>query len=122
MNVLRGILLIPAFAVGRTQEIIYLIRELEEEKRIPVLPVIVDSPMAAAATQAYSRRTEEQDEDYASVLARHRQPLRTASMVTSTSREESKRHPVASIPQREKMTRVAAVRPDVRQSIPGSGE
>jgi len=83
--------LIPAFAVGRTQELIYLIRELEEEKRIPIIPVVVDSPMAAAATQAYSRRTEEQDEEYASVLARHRQPLRTNSMTTSTSREESKR-------------------------------
>src|SRR5260370_26640247 len=61
--------LIPAFAVGRTQEIIYLIRELEEEKAIPVLPVYVDSPMAAAATIAYGNRKEEQDEDYASVLA-----------------------------------------------------
>ena len=36
--------LIPSFAVGRTQEIIYLIRELEDEKAIPVLPVFVDSP------------------------------------------------------------------------------
>jgi metallo-beta-lactamase family protein len=83
--------LIPAFAVGRTQELIYLIRELEEEKRIPIIPVFADSPMAAAATQAYSRRTEEQDEDYASVLSRHTHPLRTKAMITSTSREESKR-------------------------------
>jgi len=83
--------LIPAFAVGRTQELVYLIRELEEEKRVPVLPVSVDSPMAAAATIAYSRRTEEQDEGYASVLGRHQHPLRTHSMVTATSREDSKR-------------------------------
>jgi len=83
--------LIPAFAVGRTQEIIYLIRELEEEKLIPILPVTVDSPMAGLATLAYSRRTEEQDEEYASVLARHQHPLRTHAMNTSTSREESKR-------------------------------
>ena len=46
----RAPVLIPAFAVGRTQEIVYLIRELEDEKAIPVLPVTVDSPMAAAAT------------------------------------------------------------------------
>ncbi|HEX8181514.1 MAG TPA: MBL fold metallo-hydrolase RNA specificity domain-containing protein, partial [Pyrinomonadaceae bacterium] len=77
--------------IGRTQELIYLIRELEEEKRIPVLPVRVDSPMAAAATQVYSHRTEEQDEDYASVLARRIHPLRTHSMLTASSREESKR-------------------------------
>jgi len=87
----RAPLLIPAFAIGRTQEIVYLIRELEEDKRIPILPVRVDSPMAAAATQAYSHRTEEQDEEYASVLSRKRHPLRTHSMVTASSREESKR-------------------------------
>ena len=87
----KGVVLIPAFAIGRTQELIYLIRELEDEERIPILPVRVDSPMAAAATQAYSNRTEEQDEDYASVLARRQHPLRTHSMVTASSREESKR-------------------------------
>ena len=86
-----GVILIPAFAIGRTQELIYIIRELEEEKRIPVLPVRVDSPMAAAATQVYSHRAEEQDEDYASVLARRVHPLRTHSMLTASSREESKR-------------------------------
>jgi len=83
--------LIPAFAVGRTQEIVYLIRELEDEKAIPVLPVIVDSPMAAATTIAYANRKEEQDEDYASILTKQRHPLRTHSMLTASSREESKR-------------------------------
>ncbi len=87
----RGPLLIPAFAVGRTQEIIYLIRELEEDKLIPILPVRVDSPMAAAATRAYASRTEEHDEEYVSVLAGKRHPLRTQSMLTASSREESKR-------------------------------
>ncbi|HEY0099311.1 MAG TPA: MBL fold metallo-hydrolase [Pyrinomonadaceae bacterium] len=86
-----GVVLIPAFAIGRTQELVYLIRELEDERRIPVLPVRVDSPMAAAATQVYSRRTEEQDEEYASILAQRRHPLRTHSMLTASSREESKR-------------------------------
>ena len=83
--------LIPAFAVGRTQEIVYLIRELEDEKAIPVLPVTVDSPMAAATTQAYANRKEEHDEDYASVLTKQRHPLRTHSMNTASSREESKK-------------------------------
>jgi metallo-beta-lactamase family protein len=90
-NARDGVVLIPAFAVGRTQELLYLIRELEDEKRIPVLPVRVDSPMAAAATRVYSNRREEQDEAYASVLARREHPLRTHSMVTASSREESKR-------------------------------
>jgi metallo-beta-lactamase family protein len=84
-------ILIPAFAVGRTQEVLYLIRELEEQKRIPVLPVIVDSPMAAQATQIYNRFSEEHDEEYASILAHKRHPLRTGSMRTASTREESKR-------------------------------
>lgn len=83
--------LIPAFAVGRTQEILYLIRELEDENQIPILPVSVDSPMAAAATTAYGNRTEEQDENYASVLARKQHPLRTRSMMTASSKDESKK-------------------------------
>ena len=84
-------ILIPAFAIGRTQEILYLIRELEEQKRIPVLPVRVDSPMAAQATQVYNRFTEEHDEEYASILTQKRHPLRTGSMMTTSSRDESKR-------------------------------
>ncbi|HJP91255.1 MAG TPA: MBL fold metallo-hydrolase [Pyrinomonadaceae bacterium] len=83
--------LIPAFAVGRTQEIVYLIRELEDEKAIPILPVAVDSPMAAATTTAYANRKEEQDEEYTSILTQQRHPLRTHSMSTASSKEESKR-------------------------------
>jgi metallo-beta-lactamase family protein len=83
--------LIPAFAVGRTQEIVYLIRELEDEHAIPIVPVTVDSPMAAAATSAYANRKEEHDEDYASILRKQRHPLRTHSMSTASSRQESKR-------------------------------
>ena len=84
-------ILVPAFAVGRTQEVLYMIRELEEQKRIPVLPVIVDSPMAAQATQVYNRWNEEHDEEYASILAHKQHPLRTTSMQTTATREESKR-------------------------------
>jgi metallo-beta-lactamase family protein len=86
-----GPLLIPAFAVGRTQELLYHLRELEDEGRIPILPVRVDSPMAAAATQIYQRTKEEHDEEYASVIEQHRHPLRTRSMLTASTREESKR-------------------------------
>lgn len=84
-------LLIPAFAVGRIQEILYLIRELEDEKAIPVLPVCVDSPMAGAATQAYTSHTEEHDEDYDAVIARQRRPLQTQAMMICSSKADSKR-------------------------------
>ena len=83
--------LIPAFAVGRAQELLYLIRELEDEKRVPILPVILDSPMAAKATKVYANRREEHDEEYVTASAGNANPMRTHSMITSTSREDSKR-------------------------------
>ncbi len=84
-------ILIPAFAVGRAQEILYLIRELEDEKRVPVLPVILDSPMASAATKVYANRREEHDEEYVTASAGNANPMRTHSMIASTTREDSKR-------------------------------
>lgn len=84
-------ILIPAFAVGRTQEILYMIRELEDNGKIPSMPVVVDSPMAAQATQIYNRFSEEHDEEYASILAKKVHPLRTDWMQTASTREESKR-------------------------------
>jgi metallo-beta-lactamase family protein len=84
-------ILIPAFAVGRTQEVLYTIRELEDHNRIPILPVIVDSPMASQATQVYNRWHEEHDEEYASILAHKRHPLKTKSMMTTSTRDQSKR-------------------------------
>src|SRR5581483_10339775 len=56
-----GKVIIPAFAIGRTQLLLYYIRELEEENRIPVLPAFVDSPMAASATRFYKKHTEDHD-------------------------------------------------------------
>ncbi|MGI8468097.1 MAG: MBL fold metallo-hydrolase RNA specificity domain-containing protein [Pyrinomonadaceae bacterium] len=82
-------ILIPAFAVGRTQEVLYLIRELEDTRRIPILPVRVDSPMAAQATQVYNRFPDEHDAEYESILAHKRHPLRTGSMMTTSTRDES---------------------------------
>src|SRR5438552_9100657 len=87
----NGPVLIPAFAVGRAQEILYFIRELEDEKRIPVLPVCLDSPMASAATRAYAARTEDQDQEYAGALKHTKTPLATHSMMACATREDWKR-------------------------------
>ncbi|MBS1983235.1 MAG: MBL fold metallo-hydrolase [Bdellovibrionales bacterium] len=54
-----GVLVIPAFAVGRAQELIYLLRMLEDEGRIPSVPVILDSPMSVTATEIFLRHTED---------------------------------------------------------------
>jgi metallo-beta-lactamase family protein len=53
--------IIPSFAVGRVEELLYWLRLLEQTRRIPTLPVYVDSPMAAGALQFYSQRCDELD-------------------------------------------------------------
>ena len=59
----NGKVIIPAFAIGRVEEVLYWIRELEEANRIPKVPVFVDSPMALEALKMYSDRLNELDAD-----------------------------------------------------------
>jgi metallo-beta-lactamase family protein len=56
-----GRVIIPAFAIGRVEELIYWLKRLEDAKRIPVLPVFVDSPMAIEALARYQQRLTELD-------------------------------------------------------------
>ena len=56
-----GRVVIPAFAIGRTEELLYWVRRLEMGRRIPVLPVYVDSPMATKALEYYRSRLQELD-------------------------------------------------------------
>ena len=58
-----GKVIVPAFAIGRVEELLYWIRRLELERRIPVLPVYVDSPMATDALRYYIARVAELDPD-----------------------------------------------------------
>jgi metallo-beta-lactamase family protein len=56
-----GKVILPAFALGRTEELLYWIHRLEERRQIPVLPVYVDSPMASAVLAKYRSRLNELD-------------------------------------------------------------
>ena len=56
-----GKVIIPAFAIGRVEELLYWVRRLEQERKIPVTPVYVDSPMATEALRYYSARVAELD-------------------------------------------------------------
>lgn len=62
-----GVLVIPAFAVGRAQEIIYLIKLLERAGKIPEVPVILDSPMAIEATALFLAHPEDHRLDISSL-------------------------------------------------------
>ena len=58
-----GVILIPAFAIDRTQEILYLLSELIESQQIKPLPIFLDSPMAREATAAYRTYVREHDSE-----------------------------------------------------------
>jgi metallo-beta-lactamase family protein len=58
-----GKLIVPAFAIGRVEEVLYWLKHLEDAGRIPILPVFIDSPMAGRALQFYAGRTDELDPD-----------------------------------------------------------
>jgi metallo-beta-lactamase family protein len=59
----RGRVVIPSFAVGRVEEILYWLKRLEDAKRIPQVPVFLDSPMAVEALKFYQSRGHELDEE-----------------------------------------------------------
>ena len=70
-----GALIVPAFAVGRAQELIWTIRALEDEGKIPSLPVFVDSPMAINVTDIYCRHPEDHNLDMRMLMDDKRCPL-----------------------------------------------
>lgn len=85
-----GVLLIPAFAVGRTQEILWLIRDLEEAGRIPAMPVFMDSPMAIEASEIYARHGEDHDLDTSRLLDQNKDPLAPKRLHIIRTQEQSK--------------------------------
>src|SRR5580698_3526444 len=87
-----GVAVIPAFAVGRTQELMYYLRELDDAKRIPKLPVYVDSPMAISVTDIYARHHEDHDIDFTKLEQNgDRDPLNLLELHMTGSVEDSKK-------------------------------
>ncbi len=70
-----GPLLIPAFAVGRTQTLIWILRDLEESGRIPRLPVYIDSPMANRVSEVTCHHRDDHDEEMRQAMDEKRCPL-----------------------------------------------
>lgn len=86
-----GVLLLPSFAVGRTQELLYVLHKLEDQGRIPRLPVIVDSPMATDVTGLFCHFPDEFDPDVRAAIRDGSCPLSVKTSRTRFSRtpEES---------------------------------
>lgn len=86
-----GNVVIPAFAVGRTQTLLYYIRGLLKAKQIPAVPVIIDSPMAISATDVFLRYPEEYDAEARGILEDEKEhPILIPNLRFAKSLEESK--------------------------------
>lgn len=71
----KGKLIIPAFSVGRTQEIVYILDKLETARRLPRIPVYVDSPLAVNATTIFGSHPECYDKELSSYLLKDPNPF-----------------------------------------------
>ena len=86
----RGKLIIPAFAVERTQEVVYTLHRLRKAGRIPSLPVYVDSPLAIDATEIFRLHPECFDEETNEFLLREEDPFGFRGLRYLRNVEESK--------------------------------
>lgn len=85
----RRVLLVPSFAVGRTQTLIWLLRELEDAGRIPRIPVAIDSPMAHRVSEVYCRHLEDLDHDMREAMDYGRCPICNRQYELCATRDES---------------------------------
>lgn len=83
-------ILIPSFAIGRTQELLYYFRKLQDAGRMPKMPIYIDSPMAVSVTKVYSEAKEEFDEDMKVSVEEGRSELEPDGIFLIRDREQSK--------------------------------
>ena len=87
----RGKIIIPAFSVGRTQEIVYEIQQLHEAGELPDIPIFVDSPLSVNVTGIFRRHPECFDEEALEIIRNHDDPFGFEQLKYIKDVEESKR-------------------------------
>ncbi|ABO49244.1 beta-lactamase domain protein [Desulforamulus reducens MI-1] len=85
-----GKLIIPAFAAGRTQDILYSINKLHVQRAIPEMPIYIDSPMAIRATEIFRNNSQLYDRETRELIAQGHNPLEMPNIKTSLTVEESR--------------------------------
>jgi metallo-beta-lactamase family protein len=86
-----GTIVVPAFAVERTQKFLFLLKELMDQKQIPRIPVHADSPMGIHAVEIFLKHSEEFSPEAKDLIARHGSPLKWPGFHFASTTEESKR-------------------------------
>ena len=86
-----GSVIVPAFAVERTQKFLFLLKELMETGEIPHVPIHTDSPMAIKAVQIFLKHTEEFSEETKALIATYGSPLEWPNFHFDTTQDDSKK-------------------------------
>ena len=86
-----GSVVVPAFAVERTQKFLFMLKELMESGKLPRIPVYCDSPMAIKAVDIFMKHTEEYTEDTHRLVAQYGSPLEWSGFQFALTPEQSKR-------------------------------
>jgi metallo-beta-lactamase family protein len=87
-----GMTIIPAFAVGRTQTLLYLLRDMKKRGVIPDLPIFVDSPMARRVTNVFCKHIEDFDEEAKAVYRETGEcPILSANLRFVHTKDESQK-------------------------------
>jgi len=86
-----GSVVVPAFAVERTQKFIFMLKELMESGQLPRIPVFCDSPMAIEAVKIFLKHTEEYSDETRRLVAQYGSPLEWPGFTFASTPEESKK-------------------------------
>ena len=86
-----GSVVVPAFAVERTQKFIFMIKELMESGQIPRIPVFADSPMAIKAVEIYLKHSEEYSDEAKRLIGQYGSPLKWQGFTFASTSQESKK-------------------------------
>jgi metallo-beta-lactamase family protein len=86
-----GSVVVPAFAVERTQKFVFMLKELIETGQIPRVPVFCDSPMAIKAVEIYLKHESEYTDEARALINKHGSPLEWPGFTFAATPEESKK-------------------------------
>ena len=86
-----GSVVVPAFAVERTQKFLFVLKELMESGQLPRIPVFCDSPMAIKAVEVFLKHTEEFSDDTRRLIAKYGSPLQWQGFTFAQTSDESKK-------------------------------
>jgi metallo-beta-lactamase family protein len=93
-----GSVVVPAFAIERTQKFVFILKHLMESEQIPHLPVFCDSPMAIKAVEIFLSHSEEYSEDTRDMIQKYGSPLLWPGFTFASTPEESKQINASTMP------------------------